>query len=257
MGSSSFALDMPFFHNSRCLAFPLPKRAFLTWRDEKGVTLLELMVVIMIILGMMSLVAPTVSSMLGGRGIAKGIDDVTGLLELARSEAISKRTRVWVLFKNGTSADNGPELWVAAVMALNGRNDWSPSNIKPITRAIKIPGIKCVKFSEMPTAVQSTATASGEVCLADNDNYVSEWGRSGFPDFMISGKTFKDASVFSFVPTGEINVSPSIDSFDLMFNPQVCVGLAPIKGGALRADASDGAIITFYGGGTKPRITRP
>lgn len=65
-----------------------------------GFTLVEMLAVIAIIGFSTALAVPSLPSLLGTKGISKAVNDTSGILELARTEAMARKTYVWVSFLN-------------------------------------------------------------------------------------------------------------------------------------------------------------
>ncbi len=87
---------------------------FLRPRNEataatRAFSLVELLVVLAVMAILIYLTFPAIGSILQSRTFAGGLYDVSGLLQLARSEAVSRHTYVWVGFANNT-VSNRPEL---------------------------------------------------------------------------------------------------------------------------------------------------
>lgn len=214
------------------------------------------MVVIGIIAVMTTLIVPAFKGINGSRGITRAVNDVANVLELARSEAMAKRTYVYVGFANTMNSDGNSELRIGAVSSLDGSLDAASANLAPLSKLVKLPNIQMTKYGDLPTSVQTAATSYGQ------DNSLSS--PTGVSDFVIqfaakgylSGK-FNDPAVAScptiaISPQGEILSDTNAAVF---FRTTASVGLVPTHGTTL--GTTDGAIVSYYGGTGQLRITRP
>ncbi|MFZ4779042.1 MAG: pilus assembly FimT family protein [Terrimicrobiaceae bacterium] len=204
-------------------------------------SLIELLVVIAIIGILAAFAAPALPSLLGAKGISRAVEDTSGILELARSEAMARRTYVWVAFLN-TNAFGSSELRIGAVASLDGTSETSASNLRPIAKALKI-----------NNAVLSSALPANVLALVTNPPFAGITG-SALPEFTVGGTTFPAATPgLIFSPNGEVLVNPS----SLNFLPQVDIGLLSTKGTAIQTGGSDGAIVRYLGGSGNVQVFRP
>ena len=208
--------------------------------SENGFTLVEMLAVIAIIGLLTALAVPSLPSLLGSKGIAKGIGDTAGILEMARTEAMARKTYVWVSFLNrdvsGTS-----ELLIGAVSSLDGSTDSSALNLRPLTKVIRIPNL-----------VRSAAVPANVLTMAADPSFITTGG-PGFKVGSVDFPTGNTAPTLVFSPNGEI--LPSAGSMN--FIPKADVGLVPTKGTFVQSNGSDGAIIRILGGSGRVQIFRP
>lgn len=203
-------------------------------------TLVEMLAVIAIIGLLTALAIPSLPSLIGAKGISKGVGDTAGILEMARTEAMARKTYVWVSFLNrdisGTS-----EILIGAVSSLDGSTDSSSPNLRPLTKVIRIPNL--VRSASVPSNVPPRA--------ADR-SFIASKG----PGFVVGNVTFPSddtAPTVIFSPNGEI--LPSAGS--LNFLPKADIGLVPTKGTFVQSDGSDGAIVRIVGASGRIQIFRP
>lgn len=205
-------------------------------------SLIELLVVIAIIGLLAAMTVPALPSMLGAKGVSLAVENTSGILELARTEAMSRKTYVYVGFLNATNAFGNSELRIGAASSMDGSTNTDASNLRPITKALKIDKTLMVKSAgELP------ANVSG---LTSGYSFLS----NSVPTFKIGSVDFPasaDGIIFS--PNGE--ALSSADS--LNFIPQVDIGLVPTKGTAPQTAGNDGAVVRYYGGSGNIQIFRP
>ena len=70
-------------------------------------TLIEMLAVISIMVIIASFLAPTVGTILRGKEITRAASDISAMMDVARTEAMSKNTYVWLGFKS-TTLNGGP-----------------------------------------------------------------------------------------------------------------------------------------------------
>ncbi len=221
--------------------------------DTSAFTLFELLSVIAIVAVMTGLAVPALSGLIGGRAVEKSITDVTGILELARTEAMAKRTYVLVAFKNAVNSSGSPELRIGSVVSLNGLNQYQSANVKPLARLVKLPNIRLTDYNGLPQAVKTYVDSNAaDIGSASNGLYVAT--RSGCPSFSLGGENFSGSPYCTFSPEGDVLGG---DTHNLTWQSQLSVGLSPSRDGMVPAGTSDGAVVTAYGGSARMRITRP
>jgi hypothetical protein len=193
------------------------------------------------------------NGIIGGRTLEKSIIDVSGILEAARAESMARRTYVFVAFDNATNTDNNAELRIGVFESLNGLNQHDTSNIRPLSRLLKLPRVVLTDFNGLPSAVQSYIESKApQIGSANNGSYLAN--QTGSPELKIANITFKNCPYVTFSPEGEILAH---HSSNLTWQSQMSVGLAPARGTTVESSARDGAVVTAYGGSSRLQITRP
>lgn len=201
-------------------------------------TLVELLVVMAIIGILAALVVPALPSLLGSQGLSRAVSDVGGIMELARVEATSRHTYVYVGFTNTTTFGNS-ELRIGAVSSKDGTTDQSSTNLIPLTRLVKIQNVKIVDRGELPAVVPAT----------ESTDFVS--GFTNRLNFSVGSQSFDGAPVVIVSPQGE--VVPGAGSG--FFKPAARVGLVPTKG--VTPMTNDGAVVVYRGGSGTIETIRP
>ncbi len=215
-------------------------------RRARAFTLVEMLVVIAIIAVLAALVVPALPGLLGSKGTTLAVDQTAGVLALARTEAMARRTYVWVLFLNSTSFGNS-QLRIGAVASLDGTaNTGDPANLRPITKVLKVNGVQT--SSALPANVSALLSANpGSPAFDGAKNLV-------FPAMTIGDTDFPANSPgILFSPNGEALSDPT----KMTFLPVVDIGLVPTKGAVVLSSGSDGAIVRYLGGSGNVQVFRP
>jgi len=211
-----------------------------------GFSLVELLVVMAMIGTMLVLVAPLIAGLVGSKGMTRAITEVASILEQCKTEAITRRSYVYVGFVNATNSSNNSELRIGAVISRDGSgSNVTASNLRPLAKVLKIENVRAVDYSSLPTTIKDMAPAQGR----DPADYVSNFTAPGV-SFTISGQTFATGIVI-ISPQGEI--LPQQNSG--MFRPRAAVGLVAMR--AQSMNPNDGAIVSFQGNSGAINITRP
>jgi prepilin-type N-terminal cleavage/methylation domain-containing protein len=210
---------------------------------RRAFSLVELLVVIAVLGILAALVVPALPSILGGKGVARAINDASSILELARTEAMSHRTYVYVGFLNATNVLGNSELRIGAVVSLDGT---AGTNIKPLTRLLKIQNVVLTDLSGVPQAVRNALPQNwgGTKFINSSTNRVN---------FSVGSQSFGNAPVVIISPQGEI--LPSANSAS--FCGSGSLGLTPTRGTEPQTGGSDGGIVTYYGGSGRIETIRP
>lgn len=213
----------------------------------RAFTLLELLVVVALVAVLMALVGPAFNSIQGGGALTKAVNDVSGIFELARAEAMATRSYVYVGFANTTNSDGNSELRIGAVISIDGSSSTAATNLRPISRLSKMPSVVMTNYTNLPPSVQSAADQS----LRDNNDYVVGFPTTAYLRGHFNDTAFDNCPTVAVSPQGEILHATNPGVF---FRTTSSVGLVPTRG--TTRVANDGAIVSYYGGTGQLRITR-
>jgi len=204
-----------------------------------GFTLLEMLAVIGIVAIISVSSVPSFQSFSSSQGVNQGLYDITGLLELARNEAIARQAYVWVGFDNKIVGGQSI-LQMAAVCAKDGSAD--STNLVRLTKVVQIKNTQLVSWSSLKPETRAIFSGSNPVSVADNETLFVP-GANG----EILGKSI------TFTPRGEALLSSSPDS-DTPYITGIDLSFRQSKGTQVLPDANDAAVIIDGGTGTFRRI---
>lgn len=212
----------------------------------RAFTLIEILVVIAIIGVLAAMVVPSLPALLGGKGVSQAVANVEAAFEFAKREACSRGSYVYLAFINTTNSSGNPEIRLAAVISADGSpTNTTASNLRPLSKVVKIENMKLVGYPDLSPGVQALAAAS----QGGPADYVASFGPAGF-SFTVGGQSF-DRGFVIFSPDG--NALPAAES--PMFRPLTSVGLVQMKGNAVMPH--DGAIVTYLGSTGRVEVVRP
>jgi prepilin-type N-terminal cleavage/methylation domain-containing protein len=211
-------------------------------------TLLELLIVLAIAAVLLVFAAPAINSINVGRGLTQAVNDVSAMLELARAEAMATRSYVYVGFANPTNADGSSELRIASIISIDGSSNTTAGNLRPLSKLLKMPRIQMTNYTNLPAAVKSAS----DISLQNDTDYVITFASTTYFKDKFGDPAFDSCPTLIISPQGEI-LSPSNPV--VFFRTTTSVGLVPTHG--TRPIATDGAIVSYYGGTGQLRITRP
>lgn len=208
----------------------------------RAFTLMELMVVMAVMGVMIGTVSPSLSGILRGQAITSGVDTVSGVLEMARSEAIAKKTYVWV----GVSG-SGTQFQIAAVRSLDATSDLTAGNFAPIGKVQKIDNFKMVAQTDLGMPMQTKVNT----VLAGESSVDVGAIPSTLPAFTVGGQTFSNFVVFT--SEGEALVTSPSES--MSFPRNIFIGLRGMRGDQkVAADVNNSAILLDGGSGRQQVI---
>lgn len=193
-------------------------------------SLIELLVVMAIIGLLAGFAIPAFNSIGQARGVTEAAYQLASSIELARSEAVSRQTFVWLGMQNQTNA-GGLDLRLGLVYSKDGSStNTFPNNLQPIGRSLLI------------QRVGLTAATTGDVgtnlgTLVDLAAF-----SGGLKPFKIGQTDFSDGRTVTFTPLGEVTTNPSPDSTN-GFDPRLAVVLCQARGTALNTNSAIAVVI--------------
>lgn len=217
---------------------------------RRGMTLTELLIVIFVISLIMALAPPAFTGLLGAQNITTSSDQVSAMLDFARSEAASKDTYVWLGFEN-TTADGSNALRLLAVRSVDGSSNLTSTNFLPASKQLLLRSTQLVSLSSLPASLQAkVATAVGSATMLD----LSSAGTA--QSFQSGTETYTPLVLFT--PEGEALVPQSTaTTVTTPFVPYILIALRSVKGTQLPANDANGAAIVLNGGTSSLQNYRP
>lgn len=192
-------------------------------------SLIELLVVIAIIGLLAAFAVPAFSSIGQARGATEAAYQIASAVELARGEAISRQTYVWMGLQPQTNGGN-LDLRIGLVFSKDGSGtNTNISNLQPIGRALLVQRVGIAN-----PATLDVGTNLGT--LTDLSSY------SGGASFTIGAFTNSGRCSITFTPMGEVT-TVAAPNFTNGFNPRIGIGLRQTRGTVLVANNDIAVVI--------------
>lgn len=186
----------------------------LTWQRPPGshaaFSLIELLVVIAIISVLATMTVFGIQSMSVSRGVTQAASDLASLLELARNEAINKKTFVWVTV-NDIANSGSSEVQMIAVYSADGSSSSAATNLLALTRVLRVKNCGLVDYSALSSPTRALFTNVS----------VSNVGSQGIIFTNLPSTAFNNRKSVTFTPQGEAM---------LLANPTAKTGFDPAMG---------------------------
>ena len=223
----------PIVHSNRCRQRPEEeyRSGCIVWRG--AFSLIELLVVMAVISLLAFAAVPAFNSIGRARGVSDAADQVAAAIELARSEAMARRTHAWVgLIARTDAGSDGVQIGV--VCSADGTSSGNSANLRPLGRASLIKSV---------ALVDSGAAGNPSEIASQTDGL----------NFTIGASSFNAGKSITFTPDGEATTKAAPSASD-GFDPLLAVGLAPLKGNS--PDTNNRATVVIDGSTGIPRIIR-
>lgn len=193
-----------------------------------GFSLIELLVVISIVALLAGLSITTFNAIGQARGVTEAASQVSSAVELARSEAVSRQTYVWLSLKPETNSGSS-DLRIGLVYSLDGTANTNATNFTPLGKPRLIERVTLSPTTASFKAGPGFTATPAPADLAAGGNGVG---------FMIGKVSFNGARTVTFTPLGEATTNPAATGFD----PRIAIGLRQTRGTAV-ATNNDIAVV--------------
>ena len=193
-----------------------------------GFSLIELLVVISIVALLAGLSVTTFNAIGQARGVAEAANQVSSAVELARSEAVSRQTYVWLSLKPETNSGSS-DLRIGLVYSLDGTPNTSSTNFAPLGKP------RLIERATLSTTTASFNAGPGFTATPAPADLAAGNGVS----FTIGRVAFNGAPSVTFTPLGEATTDPAASAG---FNPRIAIGLRQTRGTAV-ASNNDIAVV--------------
>ncbi len=205
--------------------------------DIPGFSLIELLVVVAILGILAAFVVPAFSNIGQARGVTEAAYQVAAAVDLAREEARTRRSYVWLGIEPDT---NGMELRIGAVLSKDGTPNSNATNLMSLIRPSVIQRVALADLSGLDV---------GSINLGTSDFKAATGGLT----FDVGASRFRSGRTITFTPEGEVLFIPAPGPTD-GFIPLLAIGIRAARGGANNSD-NDAAVIIDGSVGI-PRIIR-
>ena len=204
-----------------------------TYQKRAGFSLIELLVVLAVLGMLTGIMVPAVQGIAGAGRIPSAANQVAGILEFARNEAMTRQTYVWVGFANTRNADGNKELRVAAFASDDGS---SVGARYQLSRVLKIGNVMLTDFDSLKSETRTLIGANpAPKSLASNTLEPS-------PRLVVAGEPL--TKVITFTPRGGALLDPA-PTPEVGFDRSVDISLRATRGdNNPNSDADDASVVT-------------
>jgi prepilin-type N-terminal cleavage/methylation domain-containing protein len=171
-------------------------------RSQRGFSLVELMCVVAIMSLLASVSWPAIVGLVSGNRLTNNAYELSGLMQAARTTAMTQHTYVWLGFYSYTTAEGSPAVMVASVVGNSGLSTDLPGNCRLSTKPVILKNVKLAPFATPPNyAALPGLAVPDNVIVFDAGSQTSsfQWNVPGN-----SSATFSDVIVFG--PDGQASL---------------------------------------------------
>lgn len=172
--------------------------------------------VIAIIGVMATLVVPALNSIGQSRGASSAAYQLAGAIELARSQAVSRRTYVWIGLLPQTNSGN-TDLRVGMVYSKDGSTNGAVTNLQALGRPLLLERVGITNPSSVDTGNALASPADWSAATAGLGNFTS------------GNATFTNGKTITFSPSGEVTTNAA-PTYTNAFEPRIGIGLRQMRG---------------------------
>lgn len=209
--------------------------------------MVELLVVMAVMAVMATLAVTGFNSIVQAHTVSRGVYEVAGLLELARSQAVARQTYVWVGFQSATGR-GGPELQMAAVYSVDGTGtNTASTNLMPLSKVLRVKNVTLVEWSSLKEMTRNLVSGENPSSVATNLDGIT---------LSAGAVRFDTPTTVTFTPRGESLLKGAAAGTD-GYNPWIDVSFRQTYGNSIRPNADDGAVLVNGAtGAVRPLILR-
>ena len=212
--------------------------SFARSRRIAGLTLLEILAVLAVCSVLSCLATPAFQSISASRGISNGVYEAASLLELARNEAVTRQTYVWVAFQNGDQ-NGDKELRMVAASSKDGSANSSLANLNFFTKPARIRNVIMTDWSSLNNRTQQMEPSLSSSSLSQNKSNVT---------IAVGDLNFADTTL-TFTPNGQV-VLEGTPTLDTPYATVVDLSLKQTRGATVMTEAESGAVLIQGSTGT-------
>lgn len=229
------------------MSAPLPTVCATPMSKLRAFSLVELLAVMCVMSILMSLAVPAISSLAKGSQMNQALTEVSGLMEMARQQAIAQNTYVWVAFNSdAASIGTDDQVRVAVLVSKSGSDlaAWGQDDTTQATAQTQLV-VRPRTFNQVK--LSDAGLFKSQIAALPSDA-ASSLGAAGFTIKVPGNQNEVFTKAIQFTPSGEARIAASMAG-------AVELGLQPTHGHA--ADVNNVAVVRINGLTGQTRIYRP
>ena len=207
-----------------------------TIRWENAFSLVELLVVIAILAIVASFTVTGFKNLAIAHGVGQAAADVNGILELARSEAVTRQTYVWAAFRETPNA-GVLEVQMALAGSIDGTPNAAGTNLAALSRVVRARNVGLADWAGLKAETRALLTnATTPVDLGTTAGIIY----TNLPQAKFTNTTI------TFTPRGEAMLAGSPASTN-GFTPLMAIGIVPSRGDQKDTTKKDDSAVVLDG----------
>lgn len=178
-------------------------------------------------------------------GVGQAAAEVNAMLELARSEAVTRQTYVWAAFRE--VPDSGVlEIQMALAGSIDGTQNAAGTNLTPLSRIVSARNVGLVNWATLKSETQALQTNTPLEDLAGSAAGIIY---TNLPQAKFAGTTI------TFTPRGEAMLKGEPAASD-GFTPLIAIGIVPARGDVKQTNPKDDSAVVLDGSTGMSRVLR-
>lgn len=198
---------------------------------RQAFSLIELLVVMAVIGLLAAVTVSAFNAIAGAHGVSQGAYELSGFLELARSEAVARQTYVWVGVIT-TNVHGGSEVRMAAVCSRDGSANASPANLMNLIKVLRLQSVVLTNWGGLKPETRNVFSNGVPQSVATNSSGIA----------FSAGTSQFAKSTLTFTPRGEAMLMGSPGSYD-GYPPYIDISIRQAHGTVVTDEADDASVV--------------
>ncbi len=208
--------------------------------SHQGFTLFELLVVLSIMAILALISVPIISSIAAAKNLDGGINDLVGMIERARSEAVTRQTYVWLGIAPVQTSSGTMQVDVAMVCSKDGTGtNTAASNLTNLTKVVHLTNLSLTDWGGLKQSTKDLFTTATPASFSTNATGIT----------FTAGQTSFTGKTVTFTPQGEVMLKGAAKGDD-GFDSWIDISIRQAHGTYVATTADDAAVLIQGSTGT-------